>query len=285
VERSGAAAVTQTRADEGKTRELPPTLRRAVRLEFARAFHPPYESPIVVAVNGALMSGLWFLLPPHWKNALFSLHGTLAFAMVLASWMLSDVPATNLAGADAVRVSNALDDPIMFRRLFYAKNVVLWVLVAPLCSVIALAIGINAHDATATVVSIVAIAVMPFGVLGISAWLGLWYPYHPVTLHERWSHRRQWRHMIVRWFTLVVAPYGVVPVLSVALLAPSLLLWWAFAQHGLGAPLSGGEFAWGIAVACLLALVCAVSGHRLGWRIARRRREALLAYLADPSLG
>jgi hypothetical protein len=270
---------------EGETRELPPTLRRAVRLEFGRAFHPPYESPIVVAVNGALMSGLWFLLPAHWKNALFSLHGTLAFAMVLASWMLSDVPATNLAGADAARVSHALDDPTMFMRLFYAKNLVLWVLVAPLCSVIAICIGLNAHDATATVVSVVAIAVMPFGVLGISAWLGLWYPYHPIALRERWSRRRPWRHMIVRWFVLVVTPYGLVPTLSVALLAPSLLLWWAFAQQGLGAPLSDGEFAWGIAVACLLSVVCAVSGHRIGWRIAQRRRETLLAYLADPAQG
>src|SRR5271157_3295539 len=91
--------------------ELPATLRHAVRVEFGRAFHAPYEVPIVIAVNGLLMTGLWFLLPPHWKDALFSLHGTLAFAMVLAAWMLSDVPATNLLGPDARRVVAALDDP------------------------------------------------------------------------------------------------------------------------------------------------------------------------------
>ena len=32
----------------------------------------PAASTIVVAVNGVLMTGLWFLLPPHWKNALFA---------------------------------------------------------------------------------------------------------------------------------------------------------------------------------------------------------------------
>ena len=35
-----------------------------------------------------------------WKNSLFSLHGPLAFALVVGGWMIADVPATNLLGPD-----------------------------------------------------------------------------------------------------------------------------------------------------------------------------------------
>jgi len=136
---------------------LPGSMPQALRLEFGRTFRAPYEVPVVVAVNGLLMTGLWLWAPLGWKNALFSLHGPLAFALVLAGWMISDVPATNLLGPDARRMRAALDDPVMFRRLLYAKNLVLWVLIAPLCSVVALAVGCNNHDYIAMVVAIVAI--------------------------------------------------------------------------------------------------------------------------------
>ncbi|HXX90624.1 MAG TPA: hypothetical protein VEI83_10425 [Acidimicrobiales bacterium] len=264
---------------------LPATLRQAVRVEFGRAFHTPYEVPIVVAVNGVLMASLWFFLPPHWKNALFSVHGTLAFAMVLAGWMLSDVPATNVLGPDARRVLAILDDPVMFRRLLYAKNIVLWSLVAPLCSVIALAIGINAHDISAMVVSIVAIAIVPFGALGFSAWVGIRFPYHPIALAERWAHRRPWRHMIIRWFSLALTPYILVPAILIVFMLPSLAFWSIFAKHGLQSRLSDGEYALGMLIACVLAVAGSIGGHRLGERLARRRKAKLSAYLADPSHG
>lgn len=264
---------------------LPTTLRHAVRVEFGRAFHSPFEVPIVVVINGLLMTGLWFLLPEKWKNALFSLHGTLAFAMVLAAWMLSDVPATNLLGSDAERVVAAIDDPMMFRRLLYAKNLVLWTLVAPLCTVIAIGIGINAHDYAAMAFSILAIVVIPFGALGISAWVGIRFPYHPIPISERWAHRRPRRHMLVRWLTLALIPYGLVPVLTIAFLVPSLVLWAIFAKHGLSARLSDGEYAWGILLACGLSVIGSIGGHRVGERWARRRKATLSAYLADPSLG
>jgi len=264
---------------------LPTSLRRAVWIELGRAFHAPYEAPIVVGVNGALMTALWFLLPPHWKNALFSVHGTLAFAMVLAGWMFSDVPATNVLGSDARRVVSALDDPTMFRRLLYAKNIVLWILVAPFCSSVALGIGISAHDLTATVISIVAIAIVPFGALGFSAWLGIRFPYHPIALRERWAHRRPWRHMIIRWFSLALTPYILVPTILAILMLPSLAFWSAFAEHGLQSKLSNGEYALGMLIACVLAVAGSIGGHQLGDRLARRRKAELLAYLADPTLG
>lgn len=264
---------------------LPSTLRQAVRAEFGRAFREPYEVPIVVAINGVLTAVLWFFLPASWKNALFSVHGTLAFAMVLASWMISDVPSTNVLGPDAERVLACLDDPVMFRRLLYAKNIVLWTLVAPLCSVIALIIGINADDVTAAVVSIVGIAVVPFAALGFSAWVGIRFPYHPIRLAERWANRRPWRHMIVRWVSLAVTPYILVPTILVVFFLPSLAFWSIFAKHGLQSRLSDGEYAIGVLIACTVAVAGSLGGHRLGERLARHRRVDLSRYLSDPSRG
>jgi hypothetical protein len=275
----------QSLSETGAGAALPQTLRQAVRIEFGRAFQPPYEVPIVVAVNGVLMASLWFFLPTHWKNALFSLHGTLAFAMVLAGWMFSDVPATNVLGPDAQRVLASLDDPVMFRRLLYAKNFVLWSLIAPLCSVIAVAIGVNAHDLTAMAISIGAIAIVPFGALGLSAWVGIRFPYHPIELSERWKNRRQWRHMIVRWFSLAVTPYILVPAILVVFLLPSVGFWSLFATHGLQSRLSNGEYAVGMLIACVLSVVGSLGGHHGGERLARRRKAALSAYLSDASRG
>src|SRR5664280_1306880 len=86
---------------ESADSSLPATLRSAVRQEFARALRPPYETFITVAVNGALMSSAWIFLPKDLKDKVFTLHGTLAFSLVLAAWMYSDVPATNVLGPDA----------------------------------------------------------------------------------------------------------------------------------------------------------------------------------------
>ena len=61
----------------------------------------PYETLLTVAINGALMSSAWFFLPAGLKDKVFTLHGTLAYALVLAAWMYSDVPATNVLGPDA----------------------------------------------------------------------------------------------------------------------------------------------------------------------------------------
>jgi hypothetical protein len=45
------------------------------------------------------------------KADVFTLHGSLAFALVLAAWMYSDVPATNVLAPDRQRMMAALDDP------------------------------------------------------------------------------------------------------------------------------------------------------------------------------
>lgn len=268
----------------GETR-VPATLGQAVKVELGEALHSPYEIPIAVVCNGALMTVLWFFLPAQWKNALFALHGTLAFAMVLAGWMISDVPATNVLGRDPDRMMLALGDPAAFRRLLYAKNIALWLLVAPVCSVVALGIGVNNNERTATVIAIVAIAVLPFGALGLSAWIGIRFPYHPIPLSRRWANRRPWRHMLVRWFALAAIPYVLVPTIIVILLLPSLAFWAAFAQDGLHSRLSAGVYALGILIACVVTLIGSLGGHRVGERLARRRKAELYEYLSDPSRG
>jgi hypothetical protein len=88
-------------AGSAVTAALPETLPAAVRAEFRRALRPPYETPGVVVGNGLLMTACWALLPASVVNSVFRFHGALAFALVLASWMYSDVPATNLLGGDA----------------------------------------------------------------------------------------------------------------------------------------------------------------------------------------
>jgi hypothetical protein len=264
---------------------LPGTTSEAVRRQIALTLQPPYEAPITIAVNGALMSSAWFFLPTGLRDKVFTLHGTLAFALVLAAWMYSDVPSTNVLGPDSGRVVAALDDPVMLRRLLYAKNIVLWLMVTPLCALVAVVNGLIDHSALATLYTLVAIVVIPFGFLTISSWVGIVFPYHPMPLRYRWEHRQPRRRMLVRWLTLAVTPYVLVPTLAALMLTPSLLLWGFTSQHGLSARLPDHDLGLGVAVACAIALVCSVGGQRLGVWIAQRRRAKLVAFLSDPVRG
>ena len=264
---------------------LPRTFRDAVRAEFGRALRPPYATVSTVAANGVFMSVAWFLLPRGLKDDTFTLHGSLAFALVLAGWMYSDVPATNVLAPDRQRVMAAIDDPVMLRRLLYAKNAVLWAFITPVCAVIALVTGISGHDLLSTLYTVIWIGVVPFGALGIAAWVGIFFPYHPMPLRLRWEHRRpRWR-MLWRWLALLVTPYILVPWLSIALMTPSLLLWGFTSVHGLSAKLPDHDLGLGIGLACAVAIVCSFVSHRRGVKMAQRRRAKLLAFLADPDRG
>ena len=140
--------------------------------ELRNALRPPYTVPAVVTFNAASMAGAWFLLPPAWQDWLFTLHGPSAFAMVLAFWMYADVTATNLLAPDRERVLAALEDPPMLRRLLHAKNIA-WCFVAPFCMVVAIVIGYFQDQWPPTLLAITAIAVIPFGILGVAGWVGI----------------------------------------------------------------------------------------------------------------
>jgi hypothetical protein len=264
---------------------LPRTFGDAVRAEFGWALRPPYATLSTIAANGAFMSVAWFLLPRTLKDDVFTLHGSLAFALVLAAWMYSDVPATNVLAPDRQRVMAAIDDPVLLRRLLYAQNVVLWTFITPVCTVIAVVTGISDHDLLSILYTVIWIGVVPFGALGIAAWVGILFPYHPMPLRFRWEHRRPRARMLWRWLTLLLTPYVLVPWLAIALMTPSLLLWGFTSPHGLSRKLPDHDLGLGIALACAVALLCSLVSHRWGVRLAERRRAKLLVFLADPTRG
>ena len=298
--RASLARFTGRERDRGAV--MPGTFRAAVAAEMGQAFSPPYQVPIVVAVNGLLMAGAWFLLPRGW---LFTLQSALAFPVVLSSWMYADVPATNVLAPDRIRVLAALGDRTMISRLLLAKTAVLWIFVAPLCAVLALVVGLEHHAALLIGAEIVAICVVPVACLPVAALVGIRWPYHPLQLRYRWDHRVPLRRMIVRWLILAAVPYALVPALCVLMTVPAVILLvlthtasshvisfvdaegkpFGLALSGPGHPLSGGMFAACVALTCGVAVVVWVLGRRAGMWLIRRQQPAIAAYLADPTRG
>ena len=161
---------------------------QAYRAELGRAFRTPYEVPLVIVLNGLLMAAAWFWLPPTW---LFSMHQARVFPIVLASWMYADVPATNVLGSASQRMGALLDKPAALRRALAAKSVVLWSMVTPICLVVCYFTWRTTHESVVIMVcTMVILAVAPFGALGVAGWLGIWFPYHALSLEDRWTHRR-----------------------------------------------------------------------------------------------
>ena len=278
--------LTEATRTASATFALPSTLPDAVRAEMTRFFKPPFDRLTTVVVNGALMSSAWFFLPAKLKDDAFTLHGTLAFALVLAAWMYSDVPATNVLAPDRDRVMAAIADPAELHRLLHAKNIVLWMVITPVCAIVAVVNGILNHNLLSTFYTVVAIAIIPFGVLAVSGWVGILFPYHPMPLRFRWQHRRpRWR-MLGRWVTLVVTPYLLVPTLAVLMVAPTLAIWGFTSTHGLSEQLPDRDLGWGLA-GCLPGRARAARSQARGIavRLILHRHDKLEAFLADPARG
>ena len=236
---------------------------------------------MVIVLNGLLMAGAWFWLPPNW---LFSMHQARVFPIVLASWMYADVPATNVLGSAAARMGALLDRPAELRRALAAKSIVLWSMVTPICLVVCYLTWRTTHESVLTMVgTMVILAVAPFGALGVAGWLGIWFPYHAMTLQDRWRHRRPYRRMVVRWSALVLIPYGLVPALASMVLAPVLLGWRATGESW--ATISDTGLAVGAAVLVLVSAVVWQAGLAAGVRMAAHRRAVLRPFLADPLRG
>jgi len=271
-----------------------------LRVELRRCWTSPYEVPVVVLVNASLVLALWWFAPVKIFDAFFSLHGELALPMVLASWMYADVPATNLLGSDAEQMRAALGDSRRLRRLMDVKNVALWMFVTPIAFLTSLGVSIaytNGVDLPGVpppadtrivpllLITLVWIVVAPLGALGVSAWVGILFPYHPIPLRTRWEEREPTRHKLWRWGILVVVPYGVVPTLTVLVVLPSAVYWHFNAANGLTAPLQPDEFFRGTVITCVCSVALLLVGRQGAVRLVARRRDALDTYLADPSLG
>jgi hypothetical protein len=72
-----------------------------------------------------------------------------------------------------------LDDGAAFVRRLAARCIVLTSLVGVPCAIIALIIGdVEEQSAFKVIAACVVIAIIPFGILPVAAWVGLLLPYH-----------------------------------------------------------------------------------------------------------
>ena len=265
--------------------ELPQTLRQAVRDEFRIAFNYPYTLLQVILMNAVLVVVLWYFAPPQVESLVFDVHSPALFTIVLAGWMYSDVPATNVLASDTNRTLPALTDRTMTLRLMNAKRLALWILVAPVCTLITFLMGLHSHHWFTGVVAIASIVILPFGTLAIAGWVGIVWPYHPRSLKYRWRHRRNWFHDLVRWGTLVVLPYGLVPAIGFVLIVPSMLVWNVKSEQQVIEVSTVPHLLLGVILVIGMTIGGTLIGDRVAWRLIERRRSALTRYLKHPELG
>ena len=260
-----------------------PTMLPAVAEAYRRVFRPPFEIPFALLANAALVTAAWFLVPAGAHDWLFSLHGPLAFPLIVASWMLGDTPSTNVAGLDTTKAMSVLEDADAFCTWLLARSIALASLVGVPTALIALAIGLQGQPAVRVVATCVVLAILPFGVLPIAAWLGLLLPYRLRTLRWRWEHRTDWRRS-VRWAVLVLAPFAIVPALATVVVLPSLgLAHWVFGDPPRA--LTDPQFVLVAVSICGTALLTGWLGLWVAGWLRIRRHDRLADFLQDPSAG
>ena len=151
---------------------------------------------------------------------------------------------------------------------------------------VAVAVGLHVHRPLATIFTLLWIGVVPLGALGLSAWLGILLPYHPMPLRRRWAQRRPYRRQL-RWIVVTVVPYGLIPLVVLLLSVPTLALWIATVgphrQHL--ERFTDGVFSWGVGLAAALAVAAWLGGVRASVVLAQRRADRLAPFLADPDRG
>jgi len=254
-----------------------------LRRELRRVAREPGDDVWALVINGLLVCAGWLVLPAAARAWLFTLQGPIAFAVVLETWMLSDVPSTNPLANDAAATVAALPDRGALEHLIRVKTVALAVLIGPVSAAACLVIAVLQGRYAAGVALAIVLLVLPFGVVPLAAGLGTLLPYHPRALRWRWSNRRPWRRT-VRWGVLIVAPYVVVPVIAVVFVLPSLLLG-LWSDHGSRDWLSGWQLVLTTGLSCLLIACAFALAPRLIAGLAGRRATALQAYLSDVDRG
>ena len=274
--------VRHGRPREQVTLNTTPGLARFVADDYRAAFARPWEIPKVLITNSALMIAAWFLLPPHAHALMFSLNGPLAFPIILGSWMLADTPATNILGANPGAALSALQDQSAYARKLAARCIVLGSLIGVPCAIVVMFVGVGSYPLSDIAWACALIAILPVGVLPVSAWLGIMLPYRPRSLQWRWQHRRDWRTQL-RWVALVFAPFIYVPWIGSLILAPGVAIgnWMRLP----GQRLTPVQFGISVAVACLMAVFVAFIGIWVSRRLLTARTDRLAAYLSQPEAG
>lgn len=252
--------------------------------ELSAAVRAPTNLPLGLAINAALFAGAWWLLPASSTAWLFPTHASWAFPTILAAWMLADTFATNVFASEAPRMLELIDDPATLRTVLRAKGLVLWVLVVPACTLVALIAGAFVDTRWYLAAGFVVIVSMPFGSLGIAPALGAVWPYHPIPIAKRWADRRRLGRRNLRWITLVVTPYLIIGPIAFVAITPTLILWAATSGGFAHTPpdwanIVGALLAWGTATGAWLA------GTEYTLRLVHHRRDRLAAYLQDPTQG
>ncbi|MFZ1853525.1 MAG: hypothetical protein WAU06_01260 [Candidatus Nanopelagicales bacterium] len=250
--------------------ELPP-FRQEIKTTLGRQFRWPFDDLQVIAFNAVLVIGGWFLLSPA---AVFRFTSLIFLPAAIASWTFADVPATNLYGADPELTLQRIDDPVALRRLFSVRNVVLWILISPIC--FALAWGLAPSEGKWVLSAAIAVAVMcmPFAYLGLCSLVAPLLPFHRMPLKQRMHRRDTW----LRWGVGVVIPYVLTTPAALLALSPFILVY----------NLLGQQQEHFLLAAVLMTPWCFLLwrvGLHLATRLTERRHDWLVAFLSDPSRG
>lgn len=260
----------------------PVTWRQAFVREVRRSFEGVNSTFLILAFNGLLAAALWFGLPSGLKSWLFTPSSPFALPIIIASWMVADVPATNVFGESPAVMLAALSDRRALRRILVAHSVWLWLLVSIPCAGLAVVMSAKLDDPFAEFVLTATVLFAPLGTVTIAMWLGTLFPYKPVRLSERWAMRTQ-RRRLVRWGVLIVAPYVFVPVAAKLLYLPLILVWHVPESQWLDLHVPKVDLAHSLPLAAALTVL----GYGLGLFVTLRlaRRAKLAEFLADDSRG
>ncbi len=253
--------------------------------EFRRIFHPPFEVLVCLVANGLLAAVLWYYSPIELVNLVFTFHISFLFPTVLATWMLADVPATNQLAPDPAHVLDRLDDPTSITELLRAKQIALWLLTTPVALIVAVLIGAVDHLWLSLAMTAIWVAIVPLAGLGLSCFVGVRWPYHPIPLKARWAQIHGERRRLLRWGVLVLVPYVLVPALGAIALIPPGIAWEIAGGPTLSKAVDNVSILFGACVSIPVSILLFRWGTRRAGRLAHERRDRLRAYLSDPSLG
>ena len=260
-----------------------PEARFAIRAELARIVRNPTDTLAVLAFNAVLVLILWYCVPRSW---FFTFTGPEGLPYALAGWMYADVCATNVLTPDRDRVLASLDDPVTLTHLLRAKAVALWLLIGPICTVIAVAIAIHGDNDWHFVAEVIlSVAVVPFGALAMSSLVGIVFPYHERPLRWRWQNRARFRQVILRWGVLLTVPYAVYPFAFGLIVLLPVAVWRLTNRHGWDATPSDTEFIACLALAAMITAAVWSASYRVGVWWVTNHRDRVQRYLEDVDLG